>query len=191
MMRFLKRLFAIDDVVDESNAADESRQGWDAELALEVSPRSPRNGTGDRYFDTLLRLREAIANQEYEDAAKLARLNLSYIPGWVKESCQQDGSLRVTSIPALEQGGTILALVGDLDGLTSMQEIVESTAELEPWAKRVERHQDDLRLFELILDAVGRSPGCLQTDVKGLIDEEDGRRGRHLDFLPREGRKDR
>ena len=43
-------------------------------------------------------------------------------------------------IPALEQGGTILALAGDDDGLAEMRQIAESIPDLKPWADEVARH---------------------------------------------------
>ena len=134
-------------------------------------------------------MQAAISNNDFEDAARLIRLNLRYIPDWVKETCRQYGSLEVSTIPALQQGGTILALVSDEDGLAQMRDIVASTVELEPWAENVERHQDDLRLFKMILDAVTKHPNCLQTEVKGLVGEEDGRRiATLISYLERAGR---
>ena len=61
-----------------------------------------------------------------------------------------------------------------------MREIVASIRELEPWAEEVERHQHDRWLFRAILDAVAAHSNCLQTDVKGLVGEADGRRVANL-----------
>ena len=70
-----------------------------------------------------------------------------------------------------------------------MREIVASTVELEPWAENVERHQHDLRLFKMILDVVTTHPNCLQTEVKGLVGEQDVRRVANLiAYLERAGR---
>ena len=183
MMRFLKRLFGNDAVVPAS------RRGGDVGLTAEIPTGSPRNKISDHYFDTMSRMQTAISNDHFEDAVKLIRLNLRYIPDWVKETCRQYGSLEVSAIPALQQGGTILALVSDEDGLARMREIVASTVELEPWAENVERHQHDLRLFKMILDVVTKHPNCLQTEVKGLVGEQDGRRVANLiSYLERAGR---
>ena len=183
MIRFLKRLFGTDTTVHASWI------GEDAELTVEISPDLPRDEISDHYFDTMSRMQAAISNNDFEDAVKLIRLNLRYIPDWVKETCRQYGSLDVSTIPALQQGGTILALVGDEDGLARMRDIVASTVELEPWAANVERHQHDLHLFQMILDAVTKHPNCLQTEVKRLVGEEDGRRVANLiSYLDRAGR---
>ena len=102
-------------------------------------------------------------------------INQSF-PKWVKETRQDYGSFEIPSIPALQQGGTILALVGDDEGLARMRDIVASSPELEPWLEVVERHQDDRQLFESVLKLVIAQPNCQQNEVKGLIGEEDGRR---------------
>ena len=183
MMRFLKRLFG------NAAAVPASRRGGNAGLTAEISPGSPRNEISDHYFDTMSRMQTAISNNHFEDAVKLIRLNLRYIPDWVKETCRQYGSLEVSTIPALQQGGTILALVSDEDGLARIREIVTSTVELEPWVENVERHQHDLRLFKMILDVVTKHPNCLQTEVKGLVGEQDGRRVANLiSYLERAGK---
>ena len=62
------------------------------------------------------------------------------------------GIFDIRSIPALQQGGTMLALSGDEEGLAGMLEIVASLPELEPWIEEVERHQENLRLFKSIQD---------------------------------------
>ena len=70
-----------------------------------------------------------------------------------------------------------------------MQEIVASIPELEPWAETVERHQGDRRLLKSIMQLVAARPNCLQTEVKELVGEEDGRRVANLlAYLDKAGR---
>ena len=131
----------------------------------------------------------AIARRDFEGAARLIHENLTYIPGLVKETCQQYGSFDIPSIPSLQQGGKVLALLGDGDGLSRMHEIVKGIPELERWAEKIEEHQYDLRLFQTILEAVASHPNCLQTDVKDLVDERNGHRVANLiAYLEKAGR---
>ena len=61
--------------------------------------------------------------------------------------------------------------------------------ELGPWTDSVKQHLRDLRLFSAILDAVAKYPRCLQTEVKGLVGEADGRRVATLiSYLERAGK---
>ena len=53
----------------------------------------------------------------------------------------------------------------------------------------MKKHQHDLRLFKMILDVVTKHPNCLQTEVKGLVGEQDGRRVANLiSYFERAGR---
>ena len=131
----------------------------------------------------------AIARRDFEGAARLIHENLTYIPGLVKETRHQYGSFDIPSIPSLQQGGKVLALLGDGDGLSRMHEIVRGIPELERWAEKIEEHQYDLRLFQTIQQAVASHPHCLQTSVKELVGEADGRRVANLiAYLEKAGR---
>lgn len=143
----------------------------------------------DAYFKTMNRMREEISKRNYEKAGRLVRENMGYIPGFVRETRREYGSFEIFSIPALEQGGTILALLNDDEGLVRMRKIVASTSGIKRWAKIVERHRKDRRLFQAILTAVQTHPNCLQSEVKGLIGETDGRRVANLiSYLDKAGK---
>ena len=169
MLRFIRRLLGRASAVDD-------RHRDDAELVIRRSSRSPERRASEAYFDSMSRMQAAVSSRDYEGAARLVCENLQYLPEWVKEWRQDCGSFDIRSIPALEQGGTILALVGDEQGLTQMRDIVAASPELEPWLEAVDRHHEDRRLFESVLKLVVARPNCLQTEIKGLIGEEDGRR---------------
>jgi hypothetical protein len=101
---------------------------------------------------------------------------VQFIPGWVSEIIQSYGRFDIGSIPAIEKGGRILALIGDDAGLTEMQTIIVKLPELESWQEQVAQHIKDSVTFKKILDAVTVSPGCLQKDLKTLIEEPNGAR---------------
>jgi hypothetical protein len=125
---------------------------------------------------TLGKLQEAISKRDYERAARLVLENMRQIAALVRSTQREYGSFDISSVPALQQGGTMLALIGDDEGLREMREIVRSIPELEAWCSAVDQHVEDRGLFAAILTAVEKNPGCLQTEVKELIGAEDGRR---------------
>ena len=181
-MRFLRQLFGSDTRGDTSTKEQSKPTG-------EHTARSSGQRISDQYFDTMLQMRAAISKNDFEEAARLIRLNLQYIPGWVKETFREYGAFEIPSIPALQQGGRILALVGDDKGLNQMREIVTSSGELDAWTENIEEHQRDRHLFRAILEAIGQNPNCLQTEVKELIGEQDGRRVATLiSYLERAGK---
>jgi hypothetical protein len=127
--------------------------------------------------------------RDFERAARLVRENLRQIPDWVKETRREFGSFDISSIPALQQGGTVLALVGDDEGLAEMRRVVTTVAELAPWSDEVDRHQHERNLFEAILAAVAAHPNCVQTEVKALVGEEDGHRVANvISYLEKSGK---
>ena len=152
MFRFIRRLFGNDVTTADSRGDD------DTELVVHRSSRAHKPCVSDTYFDTMSRMQAAVSNRNYEGAARLVCENLQYIPDWVKETRRDYGSFDIGSIPALQQGGTVLALVGDEEGLARMHETVVSVPELEPWADAVKRHQHDCRLFKAIQQVVVAQP---------------------------------
>ena len=182
-MGFFKRLFGV------TTTKDERPPRKTVELAPRKAPRSGPSRSGDAYFDTLMQLQNEISKREYEKAGQSVRQNLDHLPGWVKEYRREFGSFKISSIPALEQGGTVLALLGDDTELDRMHEIVTSVPELQPWVEGVARHRDDRRLFQEISRVVVAHPNCLQTAVKKLVGEADGRRVANLiSYLEKSGR---
>lgn len=121
-------------------------------------------------------MQEAVSRCDYERAARLARENLRQVLTFVRSTKRSYGSFDISSVPALEVGGTLLALVGDDEGLAEMRRIVTSNRALESWVDTIEQHEEDSRLFTVILEAVRQNPGCRQTDMKSLVNIEDGRR---------------
>ena len=174
MLRFIKRRL--------SSGKDDSDQVSNQRVALHGKRAS------DLYFETMSAMQAAISSRHYEAAARLVRENLSYIPQWVMETRRQYGSFDIPSIPSLDQGGKILALTGDDEGISEMASIVGSVPELEGWTSKVDQHRYDLALFEKITAAVEANPRCLQTDLKTLVVENDGRRIANLvSYLEKSG----
>ncbi len=183
MLRFIKRL------LENRPVAADKRQAGETELSDACPYRFGDYQVADRYFDTMSRMQAAISDRNYARAAELVHENMQHIPDWVVERRRDHEEFDIRSIPALEQGGTVLALVGDHEGLARMHEIVISVPELDPWTDGVKRHQYDLQLFEAIQDVIATHPKCLQTEIKRLIHEEDGRRvARLLSYLDKAGK---
>ena len=183
MLSFIKRLLRM------RSAPDEVQRSATVDLVVEQTSRSGRPRASDSYFDTMARMQAAVCKRNFEEAARLVRENLKCIPDWVREWRRDYGSFEISTIPALQQGGTVLALVGDDEGLARMDEIVASVPELEPWAEEIKRHKYDRQLFQAILELIAAHPNCLQTEVKGLIGESDGHRVANLiSYLEKAGK---
>lgn len=183
MLAFLKRLLGLEAPSAQrlSNSSAESRTPAQALFTSQ--------GSSGEYFTTLGKLQQAISSRDYQRAASLARENMRQIPALVKTAEHEYGSFDIPSIPVFQQGGTMLALVGDQEGLREMREIIGSLPELAPWRPAVDQHEEDHDWFAAILLTIEKNPGCLQTNVKDLIGAKDGRRVANLiTWLEKAGR---
>lgn len=122
MSRLIKWLFG------PSTSRDEPQRRT-TDIVPEYTPRSGGRRASDAYFSTMAQMQAAISKRDYEGAARFVRENLQYISDWVRETRSQFGSFDIRSIPSIEQGGTVLALLGDDEGLARMREIVASVPE--------------------------------------------------------------
>ena len=165
-------------------------QGW---IGLSVDAYSPEDFDDDgaydwlddddhdeslasqAYYDSLEKMSQATAKTRYTEAVPIIRQNMEHLVGFV-ESLVEENERVPPSIPVLEQGGRILALMGDSDGLSRMREIVMGTPGLEWFSDDVDKHVRDMEVFQSIRQAVKENPKCLQSEVKILIGEADGRR---------------
>ncbi|OSP53444.1 hypothetical protein BV911_18000 [Pseudoruegeria sp. SK021] len=92
------------------------------------------------------------------------------------------------SIPALSQGGTMMAFVGDKDGLMELRKLVQEFGYLEPFKGEAEDHFIDMDLFNRLREAITAKPGLLQNRLKTELDFSDGRKiSRLVAYLDKAG----
>jgi len=170
MGRFLKRLLGM----DEASELPQARPSQDG-------PRSRgRDATGSSrgYFELLGQLQSALSQRNYGRAAQLARESLRELPALVRETKSEYGAFDIASIPALQHGGTAMALQGDLDGLREMRDVVESIPELRHWMPTVKAHEEDMQLFNAVLEVVAENPiRRVYHTPAGMVVETRQRRG--------------
>ena len=153
--------------------------------------RPPSPGT-DAYMSTMAELQAALGERNYKLVAEHVHRNLEQIKPFIQEWSRDFGAFEIGSIPALQQGGTALALIGDRNGLDRVRALVASTPELSRWQEYVRKHEKDMELVPRILQAVEANPNCLQTDLKHLLGETDGRSiARLVSYLEKAGKLNR
>lgn len=103
-----------------------------------------RDEATGRYFATMADMQQAISAREYRRAAALVLENMDQVPAWVLETRREFGDVP-PSIPALEAGGTMLAITSDHRGLERMQQLVAQIPELSGREATVQQHLSDLR----------------------------------------------
>jgi len=174
MWNFLSRLFGS---ASKQRTTQLSHKAFD--LERDYHQRSEQLTT-EKYYSTLYSFEEAFLNHDHEAVRKHISATLREIPAWVEEDVSEYGAFDIQRIPALEKGGTILAVLNDHQGLAEMDRIVSATPELEKWQEIIKQHKEDLELTLKILAVIDRNPGCLQKDMKRLLNVSDGRKPANL-----------
>lgn len=129
---------------------------------------------GQAYFSQLQALQESISDRRYMDAATAAHKSLPLIRKWLEDP-RGNGKRLSLNMPALTQGGTMLAITGDRKGLEMLHELVSQFDHLEEYRADAEKHLAAIDLFDAIRKAVAAKPGILQNKMKSKVGAEDGR----------------
>ena len=142
---------------------------------------------GNRYFKELEKLTSSVTAKDYPAAAAAARASLPLLRSWLEDK-RGDGERLDISIPALSQGGTMMAIVGDKDGLSELRELVRAFEYLKDYRGEAEDHFRDLELFDQIRGVVRAKPGVLQNRMKTELGIDDGRNASRLvSYLEKSG----
>ena len=173
-----KELPAVREAVDFGNdRAGNERQSRFEDFEQETRERLEAHShemPGHAYFSQLQALQESISDRRYTDAATAARKSLPLIRKWLEDP-KGNGKRLSLSMPALTQGGTMLALTGDRKGLTMLQDLVSEFDHLEEYRADAEKHFATIDLFDAIRKVVAAKPGILQSSMKSEVGAEDGR----------------
>ncbi len=187
MAGFLKKLFG---------GTSSSEPGPPSPRSLTPEPKMPAVLAPDRpdratpaYFAAMASQQTAMRANDFSAAAAFALEGLRLLPGFVAETADTFGRFDIGSIPCLEEGGRMFALTGDPTAQAELARVVRQTPELAPWLPFLDRLEHEQALVPRIVETVGAHSGCLQTDLKTLLDEPDGRLIATLvSFLERAGR---
>lgn len=127
------------------------------------------------YFTHLEQLRLAVSKRDYAAAAAAAKASLPLLRAWLTDPRGKGNRLDIR-IPALSQGGTMMAIVGDAEGLSELTALVRDFDELKPYREAADQHVADLALFDRIRKHIRAEPGVLQHAVAEKLGVSDARR---------------
>lgn len=182
MVGILKRFFGLStsqDTRKTETVREQPRRKPQPELEPENIPLPDFSLPGHSYFTQLEKLTSSISARDYSAAAAAARASLPMLRDWLKDS-RGDGQRLDIRIPALSQGGTMMAITGDKEGLFELSKLVEDFDHLSAYREEAEEHLADLDLFNRIRRLIRSNPGVLQNQIKALLGIDDGRRASRL-----------
>ncbi|UQV18962.1 DnaJ domain-containing protein [Brevundimonas albigilva] len=187
MAGFLKKLFGGKPSPDPESRLRRSSASEPEALAASAQAGPARATSG--YFAAMASQQTAMRANDFSTAAAFALDGLRLLPGFVAETAHTFGRFDIGSIPCLEEGGRIFALMSDATAQAELARVVKQAPELAPWLPLLDRLEHEQALVPRILETVGAHAGCLQTDLKTLLNEPDGRLIATLvSFLERAGR---
>lgn len=161
----------------EDNGTDSKHQsrfeGFEQETTERLEAQS-HEMPGRAYFSRLQDLQESISDRRYTDAATAARKSLPLIRKWL-ENPEGDGKRLSLSMPALTQGGTMLAITGDRKGLAMLHDLVSEFDHLAEYSADADKHLASIELFDAIRKTIADKPGILQDKMKSELGADDGR----------------
>lgn len=153
------------------------------EFILSEDPSLP----GQAYFAQLERLTSLVSAKDYSAAAAAARASVPMLRDWLNDP-RGNGQRLDIWIPALSQGGTMMAIVGDLDGLSELRKLVQEFDHLRAYREEAEEHFVDLDLFDRLRKVIRNNPGIQQNKIKAELGIDDGRRtSRLISYLEKSG----
>jgi len=183
MFNFLKRLFG------ESSAPSGFGIPRDVQRPLSVppSPSHARSGraskagglTGraavNRYFELSNTIVSAKSRGDFRAAVRAARQTYPLMPAVVRQMKSEFGGFDIATSHAVHTAGTLMAVIGDREGIQELRAALQSTTELRVWLSSADEAESDADLVDKIVSAVNAKPGVKQKDLKTEI-ERDGRR---------------
>ena len=119
---------------------------------------------------------EARKAGDFHRAIAAVRGSLPLLAAFVRETKRSFGRWDIQSSVAVHTGATLMAVMGDRAGIAELRSTLEATPELRAWLDAADAAEADADLVDLVMAAVAREPGLVQTSLKVRTGQEDGRR---------------
>lgn len=176
-----------DDAREAPTVRDERHSKAATEPEPEIVRMEDSSLPGQLYFAQLERLTSSVSAKNYSAAAVAARASLPLLRDWLNDP-RGNGQRLDIRIPALSQGGTMMAIVGDREGLCELRKLVQDFDHLEAYRDEAEEHFVDLHLFDGLRRVIRSNPGIPQNRIKTELGSDDGRRAsRLISYLEKSG----
>ena len=140
----------------------------------------PSRLTGDaavhRYFELSTIIERAKADGNFLGAIRAARDTYPFLPAVVRQMKKEYGSFDVRTSHAVHTASTLMAVMGDREGIQELRNALTATRELRDWLPAAEDAEVDAASVDQIVAAVAAKPGLAQSELKNCISAKDGRR---------------
>jgi len=129
----------------------------------------------DRYYERLLEPESLRKEGRPAAALALALELLELVPALIEETARRYGRFDLTSIPPIEEGCILAAILEDPAALERIAVMVAEHRELAPWRDVVSGAQEDMATVALLEQYLAAHPGSIQSRLRSALGC-DGRR---------------
>lgn len=141
----------------------------------------------DLYFDLMHRATEARKRGDEVTALNCYKQSIPLLEGLMYDTKKELGNVGI-DVPAIETGATLMAAVGDREGLDELRVEILRVKGLQAWLEGVNSAIEDLALSNQIITLVSEKPGILQKNLYKEIPAAQQRLGNLCYWLERVGR---
>ena len=129
----------------------------------------------NRYFDLSNTIVSAKSRGDFRAAVRAARQTYPLMAAVVRQMKSEFGGFDIATSHAVHTAGTLMAVIGDREGIQELRAALQSTPELRAWLPSADEAESDADLVDKIVATVNTKPGVKQKDLKTEI-PGDGRR---------------
>ncbi len=184
MREFLKRLFGRAADATPASAALVPPDRRSRPLTKHDAPRGRApivsGHTGEaavhRYFELSTIIERAKADGDFLRAIRAARDTYPLMPAVVRQMKKDGGSFDIRTSHAVHTASTLMAVMGDREGIQELRSALTATRELRDWLPAAEDAEADVVSVDEIVAAVAAKPGLSQSELKNCVSVKDARR---------------
>jgi hypothetical protein len=141
----------------------------------------------DVYYDRIDQPDNLRKRGETTRALAVALELVDLVPAVVAESSRSRQHFDLTSIPPIETGCTLAAILGDTAALARIQKIVEGQGALKRWRSVVEKGRSDMALAHAIRAHLAANPGAIQSGLAKTLGSDSRATSRLVGYLEQAG----
>ena len=119
----------------------------------------------DRYYERMLEPDELRKRGQTVQALASALELSALIPSVIKETETIHGGFDLSSIPPIETGSLLAAILGDAGALDKIELLVTAHEDSCPGGDMVDRARKDMALLAAIKDHLAANPGAMQSEL--------------------------
>ena len=185
MRDFFKRLFGRSAVAPPApdaslnpNAVFRSISGDDdSPERMTADSRLPGDPAVLRYFELSAVIERAKADGDFVSAIRAARETYPLLPAVVWQMKKEYGRFDFRTSHAVDSARTLMAVMGDREGLQELREALSTVHELHDWLPVAEDAEADAGLVDAIVAAVATQPGLKQSELQSRLSDNCRRLG--------------